>query len=90
MEKYIDELLDQELECYPRHNLLELKKIIEDLENVISKEIDNLREELKKTKKKNEFLEKQEKDYQKNFKRDREIFKNQQKEIRNLKDRSKE
>ena len=59
--------------------------MIAELEEGISDEIDNLREELKQIKKKNKLLEERDKDFQRNFEADKKIFKNQLKEINELK-----
>ena len=66
-------------------NKEELKEENELLKEGISDEIDNLREELRKIKKRNLFLEKQAVDYQENFRKDRILFSNQLKEIKELK-----
>ena len=66
-------------------NKEELKEENELLKEGISDEIDNLREELRKIKKRNLFLEKQAVDYQENFIKDRILFSNQLKEIKELK-----
>lgn len=63
----------------------ELQEEIEILKEGISDEIDNLREELKKVNKKGDFLESQANDYKRVFDDDRKIFKDQQKEIEELK-----
>ncbi len=65
--------------------LVEKDELIAELEEGISDEIDNLREELKKVKKNYESLDKRAEDFQKNFKADKEIFKRQLKEIKELK-----
>ncbi len=66
----------------------ELKDLKEEnslLKEGISDEIDNLKEDIKKLKKRNEFLEKQAIDFQRVFNDDREIFKEQLEEIKQLK-----
>ncbi len=65
--------------------LKEKDELIAKLEEGISDEIDNLREELKQIKKKNKLLEERDKDFQRNFEADKKIFKNQLKEINELK-----
>ena len=59
-------------------------KEIEMLKEGISDEIDNLREENKKLKKRNEELEKLAIDYQRVFEEDRNIYKKQVEEIKRL------
>jgi len=68
-----------------KNELKEKNKLIAELEDGVSDEIDNLREEVKELKKKNEFLEKRDNDFQRNFETDKKLFKNQLKEIEDLK-----
>jgi len=63
----------------------EKDKEIEILKNGISDEIDNLREELKKSKKKIEDLTKMKNSYLRVIEDDKEIFKEQREEIRKFK-----
>lgn len=72
-------------ECDFKKQLKEKDELIAQLEEGISDEIDNLREEIKKIKKKNELLEERDKDFQRNFEADRKIFKEQLEEIDKLK-----
>ena len=63
----------------------EKDKLIEMLKEGINDEIDNLREDVKKFEKRNVFLKKRDKDFQRVFEDDKVIFKEQIEEIRMLK-----
>ena len=69
--------------------LKELREENELLKEGISNEIDNLREELQKIKKKNKFLESQAVDYQRVFEDDRKIYKDQSRKIAELNEKLK-
>ncbi len=83
-------MIDPLNEIFTKKTFKEMEEEIKMLKEGISNEIDNLREELNKIKKRNNFLEKQAVDYQENFRKDRILFSEQLKEIEELKKGEKE
>ncbi len=78
-------LVNKRKEVQDEINNLEKDEMIEELQEGISDEIDNLREEIIKLKKRNKFLEDRDKDFQRVFDDDRAIFNKQSEEIDELK-----
>lgn len=71
-------------------DLKEKDEEIEMLKEGISDEIDNLREDIKRLKERNGFLEEQDRDFQRVFNDDKKLFQQQSKEIKRLKENFKD